>query len=84
MYNPQLLSPATTEWVMNNALNELNAFLSDGDFYEQYGKDWPGDARTISTYCRDVAKAALSDSTRQAWLDLADQYEDTISLAGKR
>jgi hypothetical protein len=78
VYNPQNLSPAIMQWVMRQALNELNAFLCEGDPREQNGEEWPADARAIATRCRAVAAAATKASEEMEWLDLASQYENTI------
>jgi hypothetical protein len=78
MYNSQDIPPAVMQWVMRQALNELNAYLCEGDPYEQNGKEWPADARGIAARCREVAVAATKLSEKTEWLELANQYEDTI------
>ncbi len=77
MYNPQDLPPATMQWLMRQALNELNAFLCEGGPYEQNRKEWPADARGIAARCRTVAAAATELHEKDEWLTLADQYEET-------
>jgi hypothetical protein len=78
MYNPQDLTPATMQWVMRQALNELNAYLCEVNPYEQNGKEWPADALAIAARCRAVAAAATGLPERTEWLQLAGQYEDSI------
>jgi hypothetical protein len=78
MYNQQDIPPATMNWVMRQARNELNAHLCEVDFYEQNEKDWPADARAIAAECRTVAAAATSDAEKGAWFALAIEFEDTI------
>ena len=78
MYKPQDISPATMQWVMRQALNELNAYLCEVDFYKQNGKEWPADARAIAAQCRTIAASATRTPEKAEWLGLANQYEDTI------
>jgi hypothetical protein len=78
MYNSQDIPPAVMKWVMRQALNELNAYLCEGDPYEKNGKEWPADARGIAARCREVAAAATTLPETMEWLELANQYEDTI------
>jgi len=78
MLDAQKIPPATMQWVIRQALNELNAFLCEGDPYAQNGQDWPADARAIAVRCRAVAAAATETHEKEEWLELADQYEDTI------
>ena len=78
MYKPRDLSPATMQWVMRQALNELNAYLCETDIYERNGKEWPADARAIAAQCRAIAACATRAPEKAEWLGLAKQYEDTI------
>ena len=78
MYKPQEISQATMQWIMRQALNELNAFLCEVNPNEQYGKVWPRDARAIAEGCREVAAAATEPNEKSEWFEIADQYEDTI------
>jgi hypothetical protein len=78
MYDPQDIPQITMQWVMRQALNELNAFLCEGDPYEHNGKEWPADARAIAAQCRTIAASATREPERDEWLGLANQYEGTI------
>ena len=78
MYSPQEIPQATIQWIMRNALNELNALLCEGNPYDQNGKEWPADARQIAARCRAVAAAATEPFEKGEWLELAAQFEETI------
>jgi hypothetical protein len=66
------------QWVLAQALNELNAYLCEGDPYEDNGKEWPMIARSNAAHCRAVAAAAMKRTEKDKWLELANQYEGTI------
>jgi hypothetical protein len=78
MENPQALPPATIRWLMAQALNELNAYLCEGDPYGENGTEWPAIARENSAHCRAISGAATSPSEKKEWLEMANQYEGTI------
>jgi hypothetical protein len=78
MDNPQVLPPATIRWLMVQALNELNAYLCEGDPYEENGAEWPMIARENSAHCRAIAAVATRPTEKREWLELANQYEGTI------
>jgi hypothetical protein len=79
MYDPHFIPPDTLSWAMHNAQNELNAYLCEVDFYKMNGREWPQMARENAFRCRAIASAATRSVDRQSWLDLAQQYEDTIA-----
>ena len=78
MYDPHFIPPDTLSWVLDNAQNELNAYLCEVDYYEVNGNKWPKIARQQAFNCRLIAAAAARTEDRDSWLELADQYEDTI------
>jgi hypothetical protein len=78
MYNPQEIPQATLQWIVRNALNELNAFLCEGNPDDRNGKEWATDAREIAARCRAIAASATEHPEKREWLELAAQYEDTI------
>lgn len=78
MYDLHALSPKVLDWVCNEALNELNAYLCEVDFRRMYGNEWPEMAREAAASCRGVAKAATDVVSKEAWLSIAKEYEDTI------
>ncbi len=78
MYNPELIPQSILKWVMNQAENELNAYLCEVDPYEVNGKEWPSIARGIASRCRALALAASDDAERTPWTQLAEDYEATI------
>jgi hypothetical protein len=79
MYDPRRLSPETVDWVCDEAMNELHAYLCEVDFRQMYGEKWPKMARNTAERCRAVAQAATNDVSKNAWLTLAKEYEGTIS-----
>ena len=79
MYDSRLIPPETLAWAMDNAANELNAYLCEVDYYEVNGKNLPQAARQQALQCRIIASAAKHWVDREAWLSLAEQYEDTIA-----
>jgi hypothetical protein len=78
MYDPHFLPPETLTWAMNNAENELNAYLCEVDCYEVNGSEWPRMARMNAIHCRVIAGAATRPEERESWLRLAQDYENTI------
>jgi|HubBroStandDraft_4_1064222.scaffolds.fasta_scaffold654964_2 hypothetical protein len=78
MYEMHALSPKIIAWVFDEAMNELNAYLCEVDFREMYGSEWPAMARETAADCRAVAETATDAAKRQAWLSLAQDYEETI------
>jgi hypothetical protein len=78
MENPQVLLPATIRWLMAQALNELNAYLCEGDPYGENGAEWPMIAGENSAHCRAIAAALTKPTEKREWLDLANQYESTV------
>lgn len=78
MYNAQVLSTSTMQWVMAQALNELNAYLCEGDPYADNGRDWPEIARENAAHCRAIADAAIEPSQKEVWEGTAAQYESAI------
>jgi hypothetical protein len=79
MYDKNLISPDVLGWLMNNAQNELSAYLCEVDFREMYGTKWPLMAREQASLCRSVAAAATEPEDAGPWLDLARQYEETTA-----
>jgi hypothetical protein len=80
MLNPHILSPNTIDWLAQQALNELNGYLCDGRPHVDNGDEWPEMARKLAEQCRAVACAAGDESEKKTWLDVADQYEQTINV----
>jgi hypothetical protein len=78
MYDPHFIPPETLAWVMENAQNELNAYLCEVDFYKVNGDKWPQMAREQAFLCREIAAAATRPEEKESWLDLAHLYESTI------
>ncbi|MFZ0306144.1 MAG: hypothetical protein WAL75_25900 [Terracidiphilus sp.] len=78
MYDTRLIPPETLEWAMNNAANELNAYLCEVDYREINGKKWPQIARAQALQCRIIGAVANRQADRESWLTLAEQFEDTI------
>jgi len=68
------------QWVMAQALNELNAYLCEVDPCEFSGREWPNDARITATLCRSVAAAATEPHECAEWLTLANDYEGKIEV----
>lgn len=78
MYDLSKLTPETVDRVFGEAENELNAFLCEVDFHQEFGSEWPRMARRTAATCRAVAKAATDEPSRKSWLMLAENYEMTI------
>ncbi len=78
MYDTRSLAPETITWALDQASNELNAYLCEGDPYVDNGKYWPAIARMNAAHCRSVAAAATEQAERNQWLRLAKSYEETI------
>jgi len=78
MYEPQHIPPKTLTWVMEQAQNELNAYLCEGDPSKELGDSWPSTALAIAARCRVIAGAATRDADRDSWLRLADDYESAV------
>lgn len=66
MYDPHFLPPDTLTWAMNNAENELNAYLCEVDYNEVNGKEWPQMARENASRCRVIAAAAARPEDRES------------------
>jgi hypothetical protein len=80
MYDPVQLSPETVDWICDEAMNELYAYLCEVDFHQKFGEKWPSIARSIAERCRTVAAAATAETSRNAWLALAKNYEETTVI----
>ncbi len=78
MLNPHIISPDTLDWLVQGALNELNADLCKVGSYTKNGTKWPGMAHAVVIKCRAIALAASNEAEKQTWLDVASQYEATI------
>lgn len=79
MYDLNLIPSEALKWLIDNAQNELVAYLCEVDFRAMYGDKWPTMAREQASLCRDVAAAATEPTSKESWLDLARQYEGTIT-----
>jgi len=79
MYDAGALSSETLQWVMGNALNELNAYLCEVDIRAISGSAWPQAAREQAMLCRAVASAATNPRAKEEWIDMAKLYEETIT-----
>lgn len=76
MYDPQSIPPDTLTWALGQALNELNAYLCEGDPQKGLGEGWPVTFRETAAQCRSIAAAATLDAERNAWLEIAEDYEN--------
>lgn len=78
MYDAKKLTPEVIDWAFAYATNELNAYLCEVDFHQMYGPKWAKLARATASQCRVIAEAATDRPSRDSWLALARDYEDTI------
>lgn len=81
MYDPKLISPEILTWVLDQAKNELHAYLCEVDFREMYGAGWTEIALRTASFCRSFAAASTEESDKESWLELAWNYESTAAAA---
>lgn len=81
MYDPRSLAPETLIWALDQASNELNAYLCEADPWKELGENWPATARETAVQCRAVAAAATQETERKSWLALAKSYDDAAQPA---